>query len=317
MDTTALSSLSTSSSMNQHLLNLKKTSLRLLMLLFLNISLWLLGCLLFMHLEGEHETKHKCGVMRVRRNFIEDLWNETLTLDELDWKSLARQKLVIFEEELHEAVEAGVSTYSGQKSWTPANTFLYVFTLATTIGYGHLTPVSWWVRLVSVLFGGLACPLLGVLVAEISTFLATFLQVFVTAVRRNNQDCKGQVGFVAAILLYLIGTESDCLPSVGFLSLVLVSYCIMGAVLFSVVFFWNIMDSLYFVFSSVSTVGFGDIVPQDSLIFLFLGGYTLVGMAIYSLYQDSMMNLISDWIAVADSRIKNHMDKKTTEKKQQ
>jgi len=303
--------------MNHHILNLKKTSLRLLMLLFLNISLWLLGCLLFMHLEGEFETEKKCGVQRVRRNFIDSLWSETGTMDELDWKSLAREKLVTFEEELHQAVEAGVSTYSGHKLWTHSNSFLYVFTLATTIGYGHLTPVSWWVRLLSVVYGGLACPLLAVLVTEIATFLNTFLQLFITAVRRNNQDCKGQVGVVAAALLYFIGTDSDGEPSVGFHLLVLLSYCLMGAVLFTVFFFWNLADSLYFVFSSLSTVGFGDIVPQDSLIFLLLGGYTVVGLAVYSLYQDSMMNLISEWIAVADSKIKKHMDKKTTEKKQQ
>ena len=65
------------------------------------------------------------------------------------------------------AVEAGVSTYSGQKVcsmfykrfkkinptsatdetallqvWSQSNTLVYCFTLATTIGYGHLTPTD-------------------------------------------------------------------------------------------------------------------------------------------------------------------------------
>ena len=77
---------------------------------------------------------------------------------------------------------------------------------------------------------------------------------------------------------------------------ILVSYALGGSLLFSLVFMWDITDSVYFVFSTLSTVGFGDIVPevsgfyyllfeinqaflllQDSLIFLMLGGYILIG----------------------------------------
>jgi hypothetical protein len=40
------------------------------------------------------------------------------------------------------AVEAGVSGSSGRRVWSQGNALLYCFTLATTIGYGHLTPAS-------------------------------------------------------------------------------------------------------------------------------------------------------------------------------
>ena len=51
-----------------------------------------------------------------------------------------------FESEIYEAVEAGVSSSSGQQVWSVANTFLYVFSLSTSIGYGHLTPAQPTVR---------------------------------------------------------------------------------------------------------------------------------------------------------------------------
>jgi len=38
----------------------------------------------------------------VQRNFIDTLWEETLTLDEHEWKSSARKKIMKFEEQLHE-----------------------------------------------------------------------------------------------------------------------------------------------------------------------------------------------------------------------
>ena len=39
-----------------------------------------------------------------------------------------------FEDELHEAVEAGVNSYSGQKVWRLKNSLLYAMAVASTIG---------------------------------------------------------------------------------------------------------------------------------------------------------------------------------------
>jgi hypothetical protein len=73
-------------------------------------------------------------VKRVRRDFIDTLWNETSNLDEFEWKSSARKKLITFEEELHEAVEAGVTSYSGQKVWRLKNSIHFTMGVASTIG---------------------------------------------------------------------------------------------------------------------------------------------------------------------------------------
>lgn len=51
-----------------------------------------------------------------------------------DWKSLARSKLRGFEDELHMAHEAGLTSYSGLKSWTFINGVVYCMTVVTTIG---------------------------------------------------------------------------------------------------------------------------------------------------------------------------------------
>ena len=104
------------------------------MLLFLNTTLWLAATLLFMQLEGGHEAEHKCGVKKVQRDFVDALWQEAARLEELEWKSAARQRIMTFENQIHEAVAAGVSSTSGQHVWSIPNTFVYVFTLSTTIG---------------------------------------------------------------------------------------------------------------------------------------------------------------------------------------
>ena len=58
-----------------------------------------------------------------------------------------------------------------------------------------------------------------------------------------------------------------------------------GAALFASVHQWELPTGLYFVLSSISTVGFGDVVPEDSVVYLMAGGYILLGMALFSLWQ--------------------------------
>ena len=72
---------------------------------------------------------------RVRRDFINDLWTESRSVGEQEWKSSARAHLVNFENQLHEAVDAGLGhSYSGKRSWTLTNSILYSLSLTTTIG---------------------------------------------------------------------------------------------------------------------------------------------------------------------------------------
>jgi len=93
-----------------------------------------LGAFVFRFIEGAFETFYKCGVKRVKRDFLDSLWNYSHNLREDDWKSMARKKLMEFEEQLHTAHEAGLHSYSGQKSWSFLNAVAYCLTVITTIG---------------------------------------------------------------------------------------------------------------------------------------------------------------------------------------
>jgi len=98
-----------------------------------------LGGFVFRFVEGAFETFYKCGVKRVKRDFLDTLWNYSHNLREDDWKSMARRKLMEFEEQLHTAHEAGLHTYSGQKSWSFLNAVVYCLTVITTIGENTLS----------------------------------------------------------------------------------------------------------------------------------------------------------------------------------
>lgn len=102
--------------------------------LFLIMMFCGIGGILFKLTEGGFENFYKCGVKRVKRDFIDLLWIKSHNLREDDWKSLARNRLRIFEEELHAAHEAGMTSYSGQRSWSFLNGVVYALTVVTTIG---------------------------------------------------------------------------------------------------------------------------------------------------------------------------------------
>lgn len=102
--------------------------------LFLIMIFCGIGGILFKFTEGSFENFYKCGVKRVKRDFIEQLWLKSHNLREDDWKSLARNKLRYFEEELHAAHEAGMTSYSGQRSWSFLNGVVYAITVITSIG---------------------------------------------------------------------------------------------------------------------------------------------------------------------------------------
>lgn len=102
-----------------------------------------LGGLTFRFVEGSFENFYKCGVRRVKRDFVDHLWTTSHNLREDDWKQAARAKLRSFEEELHAAHEAGMTSYSGMKAWTFVNGLIYCLTVITTIGrLGHPCDVS-------------------------------------------------------------------------------------------------------------------------------------------------------------------------------
>lgn len=102
--------------------------------LFLIMMFCGVGGILFKFTEGGFENFYKCGVKRVKRDFIDLLWIKSHNLREDDWKFLARNRLRIFEEELHAAHEAGMTSYSGQRSWSFLNGVVYALTVVTTIG---------------------------------------------------------------------------------------------------------------------------------------------------------------------------------------
>ena len=140
-------------------------------------------------------------------------------------------------------------------------------------GYGHLTPGGPQVRLVSLVFALVAVPLASALVSQLASGLSSLL--YLLRVSRLEPGA--------------LVTEDSLAPPASLLLSLLAVFTGSSSLVFSLIWGWELPDSVYFVVTPVSTIGFGDILPGESLSFLMAGGGILVGLSLFSLWQDCVM----------------------------
>ena len=89
-------------------------------------------------------------------------------------------------------------------------------------------------------------------------------------------------------------------------SAILLFYILSGAIMYSVWEGWSFMQSIYFVFVSVSTIGFGDVVPQTrSYYFIISSVYMFVGLSLVSM----CINVAIEYLNTTLDKAKVKMDR--------
>ena len=63
-------------------------------------------------------------------------------MPEDEWRTLARQRLVDFEDQLHEAFSAGLTSYSGKRTWGFWDAVAFSMTTVSTIGHFPIVTVN-------------------------------------------------------------------------------------------------------------------------------------------------------------------------------
>ena len=131
-------------------------------------------------------------------------------------------------------------------------------------------------------YGFVAWPLVGLLVAQLVNMVSSMVAIAALSLRKGRENRVSEKE-EDSLPLDLLVSDQGASPLLLFV--LLFFYSLAGAAFFASLHEWSLPTGLYFVFSSLSTVGFGDVVPQDSVVFLMAGGYVLLGMALFSLWQ--------------------------------
>ncbi|XP_046568719.1 TWiK family of potassium channels protein 18-like [Haliotis rubra] len=249
----------------------------------------IMGGFIFMKLEAEQEIQNKVEVGFTRQFYVKRLWDVTQNLNilfEANWSASADEIFQDFQQNIYKTVREtgwdGTETEEASE-WTYAGALLYSVTVITTIGYGHLTPRTFWGRLATIIYAIVGIPLTLLCLTNIGTFMAKCFRFFWKKIPRCRCEKRSYQGRILhrksdrGRTSYTYGNEETVDSVVEsppeqnntlvripiFVCLLLLAgYIFLGAMLFTLWEpEWNYLEGSYFCFITLSTIGFGDYVP--------------------------------------------------------
>ncbi|CAL8111187.1 unnamed protein product [Orchesella dallaii] len=128
--------------------------------------------------------------------------------------------------------------------WNYYNSVFFAFTVVTTIGYGHLSPSTSLSKSFMMLYALFGIPINGILLSGVGDYFSNKLMK--VHQKSKNKHYRGKCTLIFEIVFYLI-------PG-------MVVFIIIPSGIFVLIENWSFLDSIYFAFVSLTTIGFGDYV---------------------------------------------------------
>ncbi|XP_061786330.1 uncharacterized protein kcnk4a [Nerophis lumbriciformis] len=261
-----------------------------LLALLLGVVLYLcMGALVFQNLEASEESVKFQELLEAKNNFL----NNHSCVSEREFYKLVKG--------VTSAVEAGLEVSSISTNftsrWDVASAFFFCGAIITTIGFGNLSPRTWYGQLFCLCYALVGIPMFGILLAGVGDHMGTVLRRAVAKIetlflKRKVRPTTVRVS--SAVLSILVG----CLI-----------FLAVPTVVFQESEDWSFLESLYFVVITLTTVGFGDFVPDGShagglffkpLVWLWI----VFGLA----YFASILTMIGNWLRVLSKKTRAEME---------
>ncbi|KAF1764562.1 hypothetical protein GCK72_004511 [Caenorhabditis remanei] len=192
-----------------------------------------------------------------------------------------------------------------EKMWTTSSALFFAATTMATIGYGNIVPVTPLGRLACVLFALFGAPIAIITIGDLGKFLSECTIWLYKQMRKGsarldsawkrfrgledsiNDDLESASKNQESSILDMEMDEIDKseVPVLMVFTIILL-YIAFGGILFSVLEDWSYMDAFYYSFISLTTIGFGDIVPENhdyiAIMLIYLG----VGLSVTTMCID-------------------------------
>ncbi|XP_047989564.1 TWiK family of potassium channels protein 9 [Leguminivora glycinivorella] len=236
------------------------------------------GGLVFQALEHPAEVAkletHRIWVEQARDELI-----QFVTDPGRNWTDISLQ-LAVYERVLESAASNGLKIDKeknfppAEEKWSILQAVFFSSTVLTTIGYGNIVPVTFWGRLFCIFYALIGIPLTLTVIADLGRVFATVVSVIAKQLPAMPRCCNkvSEANSTSQRSLYAFW-------AVGFLFV----YLSAGAGLFKMwEDDWTFYDGFYFCFITMTTIGFGDLVPNKPKYMLLCTLYILIGLALTS-----------------------------------
>lgn len=200
-----------------------------------------LGASVFSAIEGPIETAETEELISRKKAFLEKYDVQDDDLEE-------------FMLDVVQANDRGVSIFrngTSVPSWSFGQSFFFASTVVTTIGYGHQSPLSGEGKVFCILYAIVGIPMTLVLLAAV----VERALMPVNALLARMHDRLGNR--YQPIYVYLMHFTLVVVLVITFFFLV------PAAIFANLERKWNYLDSLYYCFISLTTIGLGDFIPGD------------------------------------------------------
>ncbi|KAJ0179415.1 hypothetical protein K1T71_005127 [Dendrolimus kikuchii] len=224
---------------------------------------------------------HRERLLTERWNLIRFVSARNNGTDDADGvEKILSDHLAAYEKILEEASSSGLALEvennfpAAEEKWSILQAVFFSSTVLTTIGYGNIVPETFWGRLFCIAYALIGIPLTLTVIADLGRVFATVLSLVGKQLPAMPKCCTRvtEANPAGQRSLYALG-------AVGFLFL----YLSAGAGLFKMwEDDWTFYDGFYFCFITMTTIGFGDLVPKRPKYMLLCTLYILIGLALTS-----------------------------------
>ncbi|CDW55804.1 potassium channels protein 7, TWiK family [Trichuris trichiura] len=295
-------------------------------LVFLSLIYTVIGAGVFYYIEYPNESilkrKSLDRISQLHGVFTDDLWqlflNQSIS-SKGHWDQLVDAYFDQLMETMHEAFSDNyisvdeIRNNRTENVWTFSSSFFFSITLITTIGYGHLVPKTLDGRVACLIFAVFGIPLILVTIADLGKFLSLLTgKTYVALSGTCKTICRR-----TCILFPLCAKRSSCegsarghestsvsetypgniseneflnpdekTVSVFFVMAIWIGYTALGALLLQLWEPWTFFDSFYYCFITVTTIGFGDIVPLNKAFLWATVLYFVLGLVVTTMCVD-------------------------------
>ena len=208
------------------------------------------------------------------------------------------------------AVGIDYSDFTSSVNWEFTSSLLFVTSLVTTIGYGHISPLTQFGKFLAIVFSMIGIPLTLTLLSTLSSLLLRSpvrrfeTSLAIIATRMTSKANVLMVRLTHLIILTII--------------LLIICFFIPAYLFHRLETEWTYLDSVYFCYISLTTIGLGDFVPAistpgdsdltyyriASVLFLYFG-LTFIMLWLALIYRIPQLNLNQILLSVeTDNKLK-------------